>query len=190
MPSPKLPPGQKVVEHLPVLHFDGIPHIDISKWSLRIFGLVKEEVRLSYADFMSLPRVTVNLDVHCVTGWSKLGLTWEGVSTREIKKLVHLLPEAKYVMVHSADGYTTNLPLADFFAEDALLAVKLNGKPLTPEHGSPVRLVVPKLYFWKSAKWVVGIEFMAENKPGFWEARGYHMRGNVWKEERYGKQEL
>ncbi|NOZ58780.1 MAG: sulfite oxidase-like oxidoreductase [Euryarchaeota archaeon] len=190
MPSPRLPPGQRAVEHLPVLHFDGIPRVDISKWSLRIFGLVRHELRLSYSEFTALPRVTATLDAHCVTGWSKLGLTWEGVSTREIKRLAHPLPEARYVMVHSADGYTTSMLLADFLAEGALLAVKLNGKPLSPEYGSPVRLVVPGLYFWKSAKWVVGVEFMAENRPGFWEARGYHMRGNVWREERRSDREL
>jgi len=183
----RVPPGQKVTEELPVLQFGDVPEIDISEWTFRITGLVKEEVELSYEEFMSLPRIKVISDAHCVTGWSKLDNEWEGVSTSAVKDLASPLPEARYVMVHSADGYTTNLSLSDFLQPDALFAVKLNGGVLSVEHGFPVRLVVPGLYFWKSAKWVVGVEFMGENRPGYWEARGYHMRGDPWKGERYSK---
>ena len=181
----RVPLGQRVTDKLPVLQFRDVPEIDISEWSLRITGLVKEEVELSYQEFMSLPRIKVITDVHCVTGWTKLDIQWEGVSTATVKDLASPLPEARYVMIHSADGYTTNLLLSDFLQPDALFAVKLNGESLSVEHGFPVRLVVPGLYFWKSAKWVVGVEFMRENRPGYWEARGYHMRGDPWKEERY-----
>lgn len=181
----RIPPGQKVVEHLPVLHFGAVPHIDASKWTFTIFGLVKEELKLTYKEFLSLPQTKVLSDAHCVTGWSKLNNLWEGVSTGVVKELVEISPEAKFVLVHAAGGFTTNLSMADFFAQDVLFAVKHNGKYLTREHGHPVRLVVPRLYFWKSAKWVTGVEFMKEEKHGFWESQGYHKRGDPWKEERY-----
>lgn len=181
----RVPPGQTITENLPVLHYGAVPKIDVSKWKFTISGLVEKERRLSYKDFMSLPKVKVLSDVHCVTGWSVLDNLWEGVSTGVIPKLVKLLPKAKFVVVHSVGGFTTNLSLGDFFEQDVLFAVKHNGKPLKPEHGYPVRLVVPRLYFWKSAKWVVGVEFVAEDRPGFWETRGYHNRGDPWKEERY-----
>jgi DMSO/TMAO reductase YedYZ molybdopterin-dependent catalytic subunit len=151
----------------------------------KISGMVEREKTLDFKEFISLPMVKVISDVHCVTGWSKIDNLWEGVSTLAIKDLVNILPKAKFVIVHSAGGFTTNLSLEDFFQEDVLFAIKHNGKPLTPEHGYPVRLVVPRLYFWKSAKWVVGIEFVENDRPGFWESRGYHNRGDPWKEERY-----
>lgn len=182
----RIPPGQRMTEKWPVLHAGGVPNIDIDSWTFTISGLVKEERTLSYQDFMSLPRVKVLSDIHCVTRWSKLNNLWEGVPTGIIKELVNLLPEAKFLMVHSAGGFTTNLPLSDFFESDVLLAVKHDGELLSPEHGYPVRLVVPRLYLWKSAKWVVGIEFMDKDKPGFWESLGYHNRGDPWQEERYG----
>lgn len=181
----RIPPGQKVVEDWPVLHYGLVPEIDISKWTFAISGLVERKRKLSYREFMSLPQVKVFSDIHCVTGWSKLNNLWEGVSTGVIRDLVKILPDVKFVMVHSAGGFTTNLSLSDFFESDALFAVKHDGELLTPEHGYPVRLVVPKLYFWKSAKWIVGVEFMAKDRPGFWESRGYHNRGDPWKEERY-----
>ncbi len=181
----RIPPGQRMTEEWPVLHAGGVPNIDIDSWTFTISGLVKEERKLSYQDFMSLPRVKVLSDIHCVTRWSRLNNLWEGVTTGIIKELVSLLPEAEFLMVHSAGGFTTNLPLSDFFESDVLLAVKHDGEFLSPEHGYPVRLVVPRLYLWKSAKWVVGIEFMDKDKPGFWESLGYHNRGDPWKEERY-----
>lgn len=182
----RVPAGQRLTEKFPVLHYGGVPKIDVSKWTFRIWGLVEKERKLSYEEFLALPGVKVFSDVHCVTGWSKLDNTWEGVSTQIIKGLVRILPEAKFVIVHGAGGFTTNLTLDDFFESDVIFAVKHNGEPLTPEHGYPLRLVVPRLYFWKSAKWVEGVEFTAKDRRGFWETRGYHNHGDPWKEERYG----
>jgi DMSO/TMAO reductase YedYZ molybdopterin-dependent catalytic subunit len=182
----RVPPGQKLTEKWPALHYGSVPKIDIDQWRFRIFGLVEKERSLSYAEFTALPMIQVYSDIHCVTGWSKLDNLWEGVASEEIRKLVHILPEAKFVMVHSAGGFTTNLSLDDFFQPDVLFAIKHNGEPLTKEHGYPLRLVVPRLYFWKSAKWASGVEFMAEDKRGFWESYGYHNHGDPWKEERYG----
>lgn len=183
----RIPPGQRATEDWPVLHWGNVPALDLSKWTFTISGLVEHEVRLDYQQFMALPRVAVHSDVHCVTGWSKLDNLWEGVSTTAIEELTNVLPEAKFVVVHSVGGFTTNLPRSDFFAEDALFAISHNGSPLTPEHGHPVRLVVPRLYFWKSAKWVIGVEFVWQDQPGFWESRGYHNHGDPWKEERLGE---
>jgi DMSO/TMAO reductase YedYZ molybdopterin-dependent catalytic subunit len=181
----RVPPGQKLTEKWPALHYGSVPKIDIAKWEFNIFGLVAKERKLNYQEFMSLPQVKVFSDIHCVTGWSKLDNLWEGVSTSVIRQLVHILSEAKFVMVHSTGGFSTNLSLDDFFQPDVLFALKHSGEPLTPEHGYPLRLVVPRLYFWKSAKWVRGVEFMAEDKLGFWESSGYHHHGDPWKEERY-----
>ncbi len=182
----RVPPNQRLTEKWPVLHHGGVPSIDVSKWTFRIWGLVEKERKLSYEEFMALPSVTVLSDVHCVTGWSRLDNTWEGVSTQVIKELVKVFPEAKFVILHGAGSFTTNLSLNDFFESDVLFAIKHNSEPLTPEHGYPLRLVVPRLYFWKSAKWVEGVEFTAKDRRGFWESRGYHNHGDPWKEERYG----
>ena len=181
----RVPPGQRLTEKWPALHYGSVPKIDIAQWVFNIFGLVEKERRLNYQEFTSLPRVKVFSDIHCVTSWSRLDNLWEGVGTSQIRQLAQILPEAKFVMVHSAGGFTTNLSLKDFFQPDVLFAIKHNNEPLTREHGYPVRLVVPRLYFWKSAKWVTGVEFMAEDRPGFWESHGYHNRGDPWKEERY-----
>jgi len=181
----RVPPGQRLTNQWPVLHYGAVPPLDTGKWTLRIFGLVETERTLGYPEFTALPRVSVISDVHCVTGWSRLDNTWEGVGTGELRRLINILPEARFVMVHGAQGFTANLPLEDFFAEDVLFALDYNREPLTAEHGGPVRLVVPRLYFWKSAKWVEGVEFMAKDKAGFWESRGYHIHGDPWKEERY-----
>jgi DMSO/TMAO reductase YedYZ molybdopterin-dependent catalytic subunit len=182
----RVPPGQSVTEKWPVLHHGNVPDMDVSRWEFTISGLVEKELRLSYEEFMALPRVEVLSDIHCVTGWSKLDNLWEGVSTSVIRDMAKILPEAGFVIVHGAGDFTTNLTLNDFLEPDVLFAVKHDGITLTPEHGYPVRLVVPRLYFWKSAKWVVGVEFTAEDQPGFWESRGYHNRGDPWQEERYG----
>ena len=181
----RVPPGQRLTEKWPVLHYGFVPHIDLAQWTFTISGLVKERRVLTYEEFASLPRVKVLSDIHCVTGWSRLNNLWGGVSTGVIKSLTTILPEAKFVIVHAAGNFTTNLTLSDFFATDVLFAMEHDGQPLTPEHGYPVRLVVPRLYFWKSAKWVTGIEFRAKDMPGFWESRGYHNHGDPWKEERY-----
>jgi len=181
----RVPPGQKLTERWPALHYGSVPKIDISGWTFTISGLVSRERKLSYKEFLALPMVKVFSDIHCVTGWSKMDNLWEGVGAGVIKELTDILPEAKSITVHSEGGFTTNLTLDDFFQPDVLLAVKHNNEPITPEHGYPVRLVVPRLYFWKSAKWVIGVEFTAEDIPGFWESHGYHNHGDPWKEERY-----
>jgi DMSO/TMAO reductase YedYZ molybdopterin-dependent catalytic subunit len=167
----RVPPGQRLTEKWPVLQHGGVFKVDASKWTFRIWGLVEKERKLSYEEFLALPRVTVLSDVHCVTGWSKLDNTWEGVSTQVIKEMVKILPEANFVIVHAAGGFTTNLSVSDFFETDVLFAVKHDGEPLKPEHGYPLRLVVPRLYFWKSAKWVEGVEFTARRPLE---------RGKVW----------
>jgi DMSO/TMAO reductase YedYZ molybdopterin-dependent catalytic subunit len=181
----RVPPGQKLTERWPALHYGSVPKIDTSRWTFTISGLVAKERKLSYKEFLSLPMVKVFSDIHCVTGWSKMDNLWEGVSTNTIRELANILPEARFVTVHSEGGFTTNLTMDDFFQPDVLFAVRHNNQPLTPEHGYPVRLVVPRLYFWKSAKWVTGAEFTAEDRPGFWESYGYHNHGDPWKEERY-----
>jgi len=183
--SQRIPPGQRKTDEMPVLHYGSVPRIDTSKWRFKIIGLVERKVELTFDQFIALPNIKILSDIHCVTGWSKLENYWEGISTSEIRKIANILPEAKFVMIHSVGGFTTNLSLEDFFQPDVLFATKQNGNIITPEHGFPVRLVVPRLYFWKSAKWVEGVEFMKEDRPGFWETHGYHIRGDPWKEERY-----
>ncbi len=181
----RIPPGQHIVDRWPVLHHGAIPEIILSKWRFNITGLVNEEVELSYKEFTALPRVEVFSDIHCVTRWTRLNNTWEGVSIKALIDLVNILPEAKHVMVQGAGGFTTNLRLDDFLDNDVLFALGHDGNQLTIEHGHPLRLVVPRLYFWKSAKWVTGVEFMERERPGFWEQKGYHIRGDPWKEERF-----
>lgn len=185
----RLPPGQVLTEKWPVLTYGLTPRGDLRRWSFRCFGLVEKEAVWTWEEFLRLPRVEIVSDVHCVTRWSKLDNRWEGVHIREILKHVRLKPEAKAVMVHADPDYTTNIALADLVDDDVLLAIKHNGRDLEPDHGGPCRLVVPKLYFWKSAKWVHAFEFLDVNPPGFWEVNGYHMRADPWKEERYSDQE-
>ena len=181
----RVPPGQKRTDKWPVLHHGNIPDLDISEWSFTISGLVEEELRIDYQEFIDLPRVKVLSDIHCVTGWSLLDNYWEGISTGVIRELVRIREDAKYVMIHGEGGFTTNLSLNDFFEPDVLFALSHNGSTLSRAHGYPVRLIVPRLYLWKRAKWVVGVEFMEEDSIGFWESRGYHIHGDPWKEERY-----
>ncbi len=182
----RVPPGQRVTEGFPVLHHGEVPYYrDMSKWNLRLFGLVDEEAEIGYSEFMKLPMQEFQNDIHCVTTWSKLDNTWEGVAVSTIMERVKLKSEARYVMLHAEHGWTTNLPLEDFLQETSFLGIRHNGELLRPEHGYPVRMVVPHLYFWKSAKWLRGIEFMAADKPGFWERNGYHMYGDPFKEQRY-----
>ncbi len=184
----RLPPGQYVTEKWPVLHYGSVPKFDKATWDFKIFGLVDRPARLTYDEFMQLPRRTVKRDVHCVTRWSLFDSEWEGVPFLEVMKLVTVKPEARYVLAHCEQNFTANLPLDDLTREDAMFAFRRNGQEITPEHGWPLRLFVPHLYFWKSAKWVRGIELMAEDRPGFWEGYGYHMRGDPWAEERYDGQ--
>jgi DMSO/TMAO reductase YedYZ molybdopterin-dependent catalytic subunit len=181
----RVPPGQRVVKDWPVLTYGGVPRIDLSQWSFSVGGLAEEERVFTWDEFTALPRVTIASDIHCVTQWSRLDNTWEGVAFSEVAKLARPKPEARFVMVHCYGGYTTNLRLDDLLDDDVLFALEHDGRPLSPEHGGPLRLVVPKLYFWKSAKWVRGVFFTDRDRPGFWEMYGYHMRGDPWKEERY-----
>jgi DMSO/TMAO reductase YedYZ molybdopterin-dependent catalytic subunit len=183
--SDRMPPGQQVTDDWPVLHYGSIPRVDVSNWSFTISGLVETEQKLNFEQISSLPQEKVFSDIHCVTGWSKLNNYWEGVSAQVIKDLSTALPEAKFVLIHAEKGFKTNLSMNDFLQPDVLFALKHNGETLTAGHGYPVRLVVPRLYFWKSAKWVTGVEFMAKDRHGFWESRGYHNRGDPWLEERY-----
>lgn len=183
--QPRVPPGQRVTEKFPVLHYGSIPKFDPQKWDLKVFGLVEEPLTLSYEQFLELPTKRIVADIHCVTSWSKLDTVWEGVPFQQLMKLVQPKPEAKFVMVHCEQGFTTNVPLDVVMDDDVLLAYRYDDAPLTPEHGYPLRLVVPKRYFWKSAKWVRGLELMARDRLGFWESRGYHNNADPWKEERY-----
>jgi DMSO/TMAO reductase YedYZ molybdopterin-dependent catalytic subunit len=171
-----------------VLDAGGPPKVDTTTWQLRLDGLVASPVAWSWDEFQKLPRVKVFSDFHCVTRWSRLGNVWEGVSTRElVARAGGLLSDAKYVLAYGYDfGWTTNLPVDEFLAEDALVAVLHDSEPISIEHGGPARLIVPQLYAWKSAKWLSGIEFLSEDRAGFWERNGYHMHGNPWKEERFG----
>jgi DMSO/TMAO reductase YedYZ molybdopterin-dependent catalytic subunit len=182
----RLPPGQRLTEGWPVLHYGGIPRIDLAQWEFGIVGLVEEEVTLSWDQFMALPQVRLRTDIHCVTAWSRFDNDWEGVRFRDVMALANVNPEAKHVMFHSYGGYTTNVPLEELLGDDVLLAHSHDGRPLAPEHGWPLRAMIPHLYFWKSAKWIRGIEFISEDRPGFWEMYGYHMHGDPWTEERYG----
>lgn len=184
----RIPPGQSRTRKWPVLDASGPPRIDMEKWRLEVFGLVDREASFDWAQFSQLPRTRVFADFHCVTRWSRLGNLWEGVSTRDLMQAVGTIsPRARYVLVHGYDfGWTTNLPLEQFLAEDALIATHHDGEPISAEHGAPARLIVPQLYAWKSAKWVGGIEFLESDKAGFWERNGYHMNGDPWREERFG----
>ncbi len=181
----RLPPGQYRTDKWPVLYYGAIPRIDLATWEFTVTGEVDEPGRWTWEEFRRLPHTTVRCDIHCVTAWSRFDNAFEGVAVREIMQRVRPRSGAASVMVHSYGGYTTNLPLAALLDDDVLLAWSHDGRPLTPDHGWPLRLVVPKLYFWKSAKWVQGIEVTREERPGFWEQNGYHMHGDPWNEERY-----
>jgi DMSO/TMAO reductase YedYZ molybdopterin-dependent catalytic subunit len=184
----RVPPGQSRTRKWPILDASGPPDIDPGRWRLSVSGLVGKEVTWTWEEFLSLPRVKVFADFHCVTRWSRLGNLWEGVATRELlRRAGGARQEAAYVLVHGYDrGWTTNLSLENFLAEDALVAIAHDGEPLSPEHGGPARLIVPRLYAWKSAKWIRGFELLEKDRAGFWEANGYHMRGDPWSQERYG----
>lgn len=185
----RVPPGQTLTTKWPVLTYGLTPRVDLRRWTFRCFGLVEEEVTWTWEQFLALPRVRIRSDVHCVTRWSRLENEWEGVHIREIMRRVRVRPTVRHVMVHADPDYTTNLALDELVQDDVLLALRHDGRDLEPDHGGPCRLVVPKLYFWKSAKWLRGFEFLDVNPPGFWEQNGYHMRGDPWQEERYADQE-
>ncbi|QFY61176.1 sulfite oxidase-like oxidoreductase [Rhizobium grahamii] len=181
----RLPPGQHLVKNWPVLDLGEQPIVELESWRLQVVGGVEHSQSLTWAAFMALAQSSKISDIHCVTTWSRYDNKWEGVATRDLLDLVQPRPEATHVMLTSYDGYTTNLPLADFAAEEAILATTWEGQPLTRDHGGPMRLVVPHLYFWKSAKWLSRIELLAGDAAGFWEKNGYHMLGDPWREQRY-----
>jgi DMSO/TMAO reductase YedYZ molybdopterin-dependent catalytic subunit len=183
----RLPPGQILTRKWPVLHYGTVPQVDRSTWELRVFGAVEHPFTLSWSELLALPRHETVCDIHCVTRWSRYDNVFHGIKLSAILERASIRPEVTHVLVHAEHGFTTNLPLEDFARPANLLALRHNGEDLTPEHGGPVRLVVPHLYFWKSAKWVRGFEFLEEDAPGFWEQNGYHMRGDPWAEERYGR---
>ena len=183
----RIPPGQYRTEKFPVLHYGSVPKTDLRTWDFKVWGLVDSPFRLTWAEFKTLPRKTVETDIHCVTRWSKLDTAWEGVPIQAILEAAQLRPAATFVLAHSEQGYTANLPLDVLDDDDVLLADTFNGEPLEPEHGYPLRLVVPKRYFWKSAKWIRGLEFLDHDILGFWERYGYSNNADPWKEERFSE---
>ena len=185
--NPRIPPGQKQVHDFPVLDIGLAPEVSPSSWNLRVFGMVANEIEFNWKTFNALPQIQLTSDFHCVTRWSQLDMNWQGVAAREIILRAQPSGQAGFVTLHSADEYTTNLPLESLLDDDVILAHGVFGKPLAPEHGGPVRLVVPKRYAWKSAKWLTGIEFHHEDRPGFWEVRGYHNDADPWNEERFSQ---
>jgi DMSO/TMAO reductase YedYZ molybdopterin-dependent catalytic subunit len=184
----RVPPGQYVTEKFPVLHYGEVPRYrDLATtWDLRIWGEIAAPRRFDFAEFRALPTTTVITDIHCVTRWSKLDTRWEGVAFRRLLELLEpLKPTAQHVLFHCEQGYTANVPLSVMLDPNALLAYRFEGAELTPEHGYPLRSLVPGKYFWKSAKWLRGIEFLSEDRLGFWERYGYHNDADPWREERY-----
>jgi DMSO/TMAO reductase YedYZ molybdopterin-dependent catalytic subunit len=182
----RLPPGQYLTEKWPVLHAGDVPAVDLATWTFRVFGEVEEPLELTWEQFRELPRTEHTQDIHCVTRWSRFDTTFRGVHWRDVAALVRPKPSARFAIAHAEQGFTSNVPLASLDDELALLATEADGEPLTPEHGAPLRLVIPGKYFWKSAKWLRAIELSAVDRPGFWERYGYHNDADPWKEERYG----
>lgn len=181
----RLPPGQRLVTDWPVLDLGITPHVDPAEFVLTINGLVQSPVTLDFLALLDLPHITAKNDIHCVTSWSRYDNHWQGVAALTLAELVKPLPEAQHVLFTAHDGYTTNVRIDQFLDDDVLIAHHWEGEPLSEEHGGPVRVVIPKLYFWKSTKWVREITFVGEDKPGFWEQRGYHNNADPWSEERY-----
>ncbi len=181
----RLPPGQYHTKKWPILTYEPTPKFDPSSYRFKVWGTVENPFEVTWAEFLELPRVQLTSDFHCVTTWSRYDNTWEGVQVREVLRRASPKAEANYVMVHSFTNYTTNLPLSALDDDDVVIALKHDGEELAPEHGGPIRLIVPKLYAYKSAKWLSGLEFMEKDRPGFWEIRGYSNSADPWKEERY-----
>jgi DMSO/TMAO reductase YedYZ molybdopterin-dependent catalytic subunit len=181
----RLPPGQYLTEKWPVLHAGSVPHTDLATWDFRVWGEVDEPLTLTWEEFSALPTVEVTQDIHCVTRWSRFDATFGGVAWSTIKERIGQRPSARYAIAHAEQGFTSNVPVDFLEREGAVLATHADGEPLTPEHGWPLRLVIAGKYFWKSAKWLRGIELSASDKPGFWERLGYHNEADPWEEERY-----
>jgi DMSO/TMAO reductase YedYZ molybdopterin-dependent catalytic subunit len=182
----RVPEGQFLTDKFPVLHYGQTPKIDKQTWTFKIWNSVTLEKELSFDQFNMLPKVELHCDIHCVTTWSKLDTHWVGVQAKELLNIYKPDASATHVLVHAWNNWSTNLTLEDFFQEDVVFATEYEGQPVTADHGGPVRLVVPRLYFWKSAKWVTGVQFLPREMLGFWEKYGYHSHGDPWKEERYG----
>jgi DMSO/TMAO reductase YedYZ molybdopterin-dependent catalytic subunit len=181
----RVPPGQYVTEKWPILHYGSVPRVDLSTWDFRVWGEVEEPFSFGWDEFRAMPRKSVHTDVHCVTRWSRLDMDFTGVPIQHILERARLKPSARFVLAHAEQGYTTNLPLEILDDDDVLLADEADGQPLAPEHGSPLRLVVPKRYFWKSAKWIRALQFLERDQPGFWERYGYHNDADPWQEQRF-----
>jgi DMSO/TMAO reductase YedYZ molybdopterin-dependent catalytic subunit len=182
----RLPPGQYLTEKWPVLHAGEVPDVDVATWTLAVTGEVERPLSLSYEELRALPATEVTTDIHCVTRWSRFDAEFKGVHWRELAALCRPKPTARFVIAHAEHGFTSNVPLAALEDGNALIVYEADGEPLTPEHGYPVRLFIPAKYFWKSAKWLTGIELSSIDKPGFWERYGYHNDADYWKEQRYG----
>jgi DMSO/TMAO reductase YedYZ molybdopterin-dependent catalytic subunit len=182
----RLPPGQYLTDKWPVLHAGTVPRVDLATWDFRVWGEVENPIELSWEAFDALPRAEITLDIHCVTRWSRFDMTFSGVHWRDVAGLVRPKPGARYAIAHAEQGFTSNVQLSFVEDERAILATHANGEPLAPDHGWPLRLVVPGKYFWKSAKWLRGIELLSHDQPGFWERYGYHNDADYWEEERYG----
>lgn len=185
----RVPPGQTVTERFPILHEGEVPSYDLSSWMLKVFGEVEQERTFTFEQLLALPQRKMICDIHCVTRWSKLDTEWEGVRFADLLPLLGAKPEARYVMIHADQDYDTNVPLEDLMKDDVMLAHRFDGEPLTDKHGWPLRLIVPHLYFWKSAKWIRGIEFMKEDRPGFWERNGFHHYADPFQEQRFSSEE-
>jgi DMSO/TMAO reductase YedYZ molybdopterin-dependent catalytic subunit len=181
----RLPPGQVVTRKWPVLHYSSVPRVDLARWRFEVRGAVERPLSLRWEELLALPRRETACDIHCVTRWSRFDNVFEGVPVQEVLARAGVKPQAGYALVHAEQGYSTNLPLADLDRPANLLALSHNGEPLTPEHGGPVRLLVPHLYLWKSAKWVRAIQLLDQDEPGFWESLGYHNYGDPWQEQRF-----
>jgi DMSO/TMAO reductase YedYZ molybdopterin-dependent catalytic subunit len=182
----RLPPGQYLTEKWPVLHAGSVPNTDLAAWDFQVFGEVERPLTLTWNELRELPTTEMTIDIHCVTRWSRFDASFRGVHWHELAKLVEPKPHARFVVAHAEQGFTSNVPLEALEDESALLAYEADGEPLAPEHGWPLRLVVPSRYFWKSAKWLRGLELRTTDQPGFWERYGYHNDANYWREERYG----
>jgi DMSO/TMAO reductase YedYZ molybdopterin-dependent catalytic subunit len=181
----RLPPGQYLTEKWPVLHAGTVPRTDLATWEFKVWGEVEEPLTLNSEQLMALPQTEITADIHCVTRWSRFDAGFRGVHWRELATLVRPKPTARFVVAHTEQGFTSNVPLSAIEADDALIAWEADGEPLEPDHGWPLRLVVPSRYFWKSAKWLRGLELLSTDQPGFWERYGYHNDADYWREERY-----
>jgi len=181
----RLPPGQYLTEKWPVLHAGGVPHVDLATWDFKVWGQVEEPLALSWEEFSALPTVEVTQDIHCVTRWSRFDVTFAGVPWLTLAERARPLPSAGYAVAHAEEEFTANIPARFLEVDGAMLATHADGEPLTLEHGWPLRLIVPGKYFWKSAKWLRGIELTSTDRPGFWERYGYHNDADPWQEQRY-----